>query len=154
MLQQFGAVVLAFINILCSAPNAQPTSAFDWPQTWDKALPRSDTTDVYAVVSVAASSAEFRKVHDAFFSTVDIGKFRISSIERIQHPAMLVAYQTKKMVLEKKLKATGGCNEKVAFHGTKADTVPLILQNGFLRDFNTTGRMVYGTVSEPPHYHR
>ncbi|KAM7019145.1 protein mono-ADP-ribosyltransferase PARP14-like [Tautogolabrus adspersus] len=66
----------------------------------------------------------------------------IISIERVQNPTLWQGYQLKKKHMEKKNKHTK--NERRLFHGTGADSIDLINQDGFNRSHAGKHAAMYG----------
>jgi Leucine-rich repeat (LRR) protein len=70
----------------------------------------------------------------------------VVSVERIQNMAMWQSYAVKRqgMIAREKLSSIGSQEKKWLFHGTSADTVPKIIQQGFNRGFAGKNAVVYG----------
>ncbi|XP_032262571.1 protein mono-ADP-ribosyltransferase PARP14 isoform X1 [Phoca vitulina] len=92
------------------------------------------------VVELQPGHAEYNTVASKFNQTCS--HFYIKKIERIQNLNLWNCYQTKKKTMDAKNGHKD--NEKQLFHGTDADSVPHVNQNGFNRSYAGKNAVAYG----------
>ncbi|XP_058411902.1 protein mono-ADP-ribosyltransferase PARP14-like isoform X1 [Diceros bicornis minor] len=92
------------------------------------------------VVELQPGDPEYNTVASKFNQTCS--NFTIEKIQRIENPDLWNSYQAKK----KPMDAKNGhvTNEKQLFHGTDADSVPHINQNGFNRNYSGKNAAAFG----------
>ncbi|XP_073253275.1 protein mono-ADP-ribosyltransferase PARP12-like [Porites lutea] len=105
------------------------------PSHWN---PIPDGED-YLCVKLDITSDEYKRVEKKFQETMDFSP-KIIKIERVQNPDLWTFYTQKRNRMAKK--AGKDPEERQLFHGTKADTVEAICQQGF--DWRVCGK--HGTV--------
>lgn len=71
-------------------------------------------------------STEWYNVYNVFVRTCN--NKTITRIERVQNKALWTWFYLKKQFMSKK---TGGCNERLLFHGSKTNAYDIILRDGF-----------------------
>merc|ERR1711988_1748424 len=81
-----------------------------------------------------------------FHLTMNRSTYEITKIERIQNLSLWQSFAVKRIQIINRDETDGGHRlEKVwAFHGSDADTVPKISQQGFNRSFCGKNAVVYG----------
>lgn len=92
------------------------------------------------IVNLPSSHPEYIHVASQFNKTCST--FIIEKIERIQNLDLWNSYQTKKKIMD--AKNSNIINEKQLFHGTDADSVPLVNINGFNRSYAGKNAVIYG----------
>ncbi|XP_049733945.1 protein mono-ADP-ribosyltransferase PARP14 [Elephas maximus indicus] len=92
------------------------------------------------LVELQPSHAEYDTVAREFHQTCS--NFKIVKIERVQNPDLWNCYQAKKKTMDAKNSQIN--NEKLLFHGTDADSVPHVNQNGFNRSYAGKNAVAYG----------
>ena len=81
---------------------------------------------------------EHKKISDSFLQTAN--NLTILKIERIQNPSLFKLYALKKQGMDEQ----DGSNEKFLYHGTSAQNVSDINQNGLNRSYNPVhGEILY-----------
>ena len=68
-----------------------------------------------------------------------LDELRLRALYAVRAADRFDMYAVQKKTMRKR---AGDANEQWMWHGTEASRIPLILSNGFLRDFNERG--VYG----------
>lgn len=139
------------------------TGALEAPQHWD---PVKDPTCVQSH-RLKTEDAEYKKVEAAFLSTLKDRNIKITKIERIQNLAMWQSYVVKRQTVciretdKKQSKQTKNPDDVKAqaakmksamhrferswlWHGTNAETLPKILQQGFNRSFCGKNATMFG----------
>jgi hypothetical protein len=71
-------------------------------------------------------------------SGTDLASHRLSAIYCVENPGFFREYQARRTTMLTRL-GLPRLNERWLWHGTDEKSIPLILANGFLRDFNTRG---------------
>uniref|UniRef100_H3AL20 Poly [ADP-ribose] polymerase n=1 Tax=Latimeria chalumnae TaxID=7897 RepID=H3AL20_LATCH len=109
---------------------------FPLPATWDNFGPMVN------MVELPVRSNEFNSVQRNFMRSA--ARHTIHKIERVQNAFLHYMYEVRKKALEKK-NGPGGANERIAFHGTSAESCKAICRNGFDRSYAATmyGHGVY-----------
>uniref|UniRef100_A0A8C3YUR0 Poly [ADP-ribose] polymerase n=1 Tax=Catagonus wagneri TaxID=51154 RepID=A0A8C3YUR0_9CETA len=92
------------------------------------------------VVELQPDHPEYKTVASKFNETCS--NFTIEKIARIQNPDLWRHYQTKKSNMDAKNGQI--INEKLLFHGTDVDSVPLVNGNGFNRSYAGKNATAYG----------
>ena len=123
------------------------TDALKPPPEWDP-MPKTNLAQRF---KVSRTSAEGKRIVDAFHKTTSRHRFTITKLERIQNTAQWQSYAVKRIQImgrngegdttavdESKLEIP------IAFHGSDEDTVPKIIQQGFNRSFCGKNAVVYG----------
>uniref|UniRef100_A0A8B9QS88 Poly [ADP-ribose] polymerase n=1 Tax=Anas platyrhynchos TaxID=8839 RepID=A0A8B9QS88_ANAPL len=105
------------------------------PETWD------DMQNLQVrVVELKPETKEYKEVAERFMKTSQ--HLKIEKIERIQNPCLWKTYQIKKHQMA--VKNTNGDNEKLLFHGTSKESLPLINGTGFNRSYAGMHAANYG----------
>ncbi|KAM6223949.1 protein mono-ADP-ribosyltransferase PARP14 [Rhynchocyon petersi] len=100
----------------------------------------SDTKQQSCAVELLPGNPEYNVVASKFNKTCS--NFTILKIERIQNPDLWNCYQAKKKTMDAKNSLT--VNEKILFHGTDANSVPHVNQNGFNRSYAGKNATAFG----------
>ena len=103
------------------------------PNYWDPQPKGADGKEIpLHIVRLDATkhSKEYKKVGDGFLQTAN--NHTILKIERIQNPSLFKQYAAKKQSMEEQ----NGSKERFLYHGTAADVVPNINQNGLNRSYS------------------
>ena len=80
----------------------------------------------------------FQEVLQMLGETTDLASLRLSAIYCVENPNFFREYQARRTSMLSRL-GLPRLNERWLWHGTDKDSIPPILANGFLRDFNTRG---------------
>ncbi|XP_071315572.1 protein mono-ADP-ribosyltransferase PARP14 isoform X2 [Trachinotus anak] len=109
---------------------------FNLPLYWDNMADGDD----FKVVALQSSSAEYRRVKEAFKRTV---AKTVMKIERLQNIHLRRAYEVqKKRISDKNLQNDAG--EKLLYHGTTQDNCDSIMKTGFNRSFAGQNATAFG----------
>jgi len=98
-------------------------SSVDYPHYWQ---PQNSPFQSFDVIK---GSDEWIGIHTRF--NVSLPGSNISRIERIQNKNLWLWYHLKKKELDVKNNLSKGANEKMAFHGSRANAYDIILKDGF-----------------------
>ncbi|KAL4232309.1 Poly (ADP-ribose) polymerase [Mactra antiquata] len=109
------------------------------PNTWKPMA----TTDTLLMVTLTPGSAEYQMVLTDFQRT--LGRVpTIAKIERVQNKIMYTQYVTKRSQFDKSVPNY----ERVLWHGTAQNNIPIINLNGFNRSYSNSGlKGVYFAVN-------
>jgi len=120
------------------------------PPNWDKIV---DPSVVQKSAPLDSKSREYREVVESFLSTLPKNT-KVVSVRRIQNMAMWQSYLVKrKTVIDRDKSLAGGATESRAlsrferrwlWHGTNADSMEKIIQQGFNRSFCGKNATMYG----------
>ena len=109
----------------------------DLPSNWEP-MPKDNSGLEAKVhcVPLQHTSQEFQNVRNKFFATSGghIHSGNVTQIYRIQNPQLYKSYLAKKESMQKTA-GQGSVNELELFHGTNANSVTEINENGFNRSF-------------------
>ena len=117
------------------------------PSHWDK------VRDALVAERITLPNGEEKDAAvKAFKESLQGSGVKIVSVERVQNMAMYQSYAVKRQGMIMRDKSKGdrsiGDKEKVwLFHGTAADTVPKIIQQGFSRSFAGKNATMYVTTA-------
>jgi hypothetical protein len=98
-------------------------SAVEYPHYWQ---PQSSPFQSFDVIK---GSDEWNQIHSKFIHSLP--GTNVSRIERIQNKTLWLWYYLKKKELDVKNSSSKGSNEKMAFHGSRANAYDIILKDGF-----------------------
>jgi len=98
-------------------------SSVDYPHHWQ---PQNSPFQSFDVIK---GSDEWNVIHNRFIQSLPGN--HISRIERIQNKTLWLWYYLKKKELDMKNNLSKGANEKMAFHGSRANAYDIILKDGF-----------------------
>ena len=109
------------------------------PATWKNDTTRNDAQHI----SVASDSAEYKMVVGEFEKSLPKNQIRVKSVKRIENTVMWQSYAVKLAAMRgrdsvhdyQRVNNKGGIERAWLFHGTHADVVPKIAQQGFNRAF-------------------
>ncbi|NXM84284.1 PAR14 polymerase, partial [Oenanthe oenanthe] len=96
------------------------------PPTWDPM-----ENERVKIVELKPDSREYKDVQERFLQTCQ--SFKIEKIERVQNQYFWKNYQIKKCEMDKKNDNRN--NERLLFHGTSQESLPLINHHGFNRSY-------------------
>ena len=120
------------------------------PRHWSAASKNGKTTAVKKV-KLQQGSTEYDEVQESFLSTMGSRNVRIKSVERIENVILWQSYAAKKSAMILRAKNEGltkaqydKYEKKKMFHGTSADTIPKIAQQGFNRSFCGRNATAFG----------
>ncbi|XP_019855316.1 PREDICTED: uncharacterized protein LOC100631792 isoform X2 [Amphimedon queenslandica] len=114
------------------------------PDNWDPIpLDSQKKEKQFHLVTLPATSPEYKTAETAFNKTMT-GKYaKILSIQRLQNPALYKQYAIRKKEMEIH-NPKGHQNERLLWHGTSPDTLDKINTRGFDRNFAGKHATVYG----------
>jgi poly [ADP-ribose] polymerase 7/11/12/13 len=98
-------------------------TSVDYPNYWQ---PQNSPFQSFDVIK---GSEEWNGINYRF--TLSLPGNHISRIERIQNKTLWLWYYLKKKELDVKNNLSKGANEKMAFHGSRANAYDIILKDGF-----------------------
>ncbi|XP_025761287.1 poly [ADP-ribose] polymerase 14 isoform X2 [Oreochromis niloticus] len=110
---------------------------FTHPLYWD----RMAANESVKAVTLESSSAEYRRVKEAFKRTV---AKTVMKIERLQNVHLRRTYEAQKKHISDKNAREGGAGEKLLYHGTTWENCHSIVKTGFNRSFTGQNATVYG----------
>ena len=123
------------------------TDALKPPPEWDP-MPKTNLAQCF---KVSMTSAEGKRIVDAFHKTTSRHRCTITKLERIQNVAQWQSYAVKRIqIMHRNGEGdTTAMDESlleipIAFHGSDQDTVPKIIQQGFNRSFCGKNAVRYG----------
>ena len=101
------------------------------PDYWDPQPKTNGKEDPLHIVQLDPTkhNTEYKNISDSFKKTANT--HTILKIERIQNPPLFKLYATKKLSMDEQ----DGSNEKFLYHGTTANNVSEINQNGLNRSY-------------------
>ncbi|NXB45478.1 PAR14 polymerase, partial [Leucopsar rothschildi] len=105
------------------------------PPTWDPM-----ENERVKIVELKPDSKEYKDVQERFLQTCQ--SFKIEKIERVQNQYFWKNYQIKKCEMDKKNGDRN--NERLLFHGTSEESLPLINNHGFNRSYAGMHAAHYG----------
>jgi poly [ADP-ribose] polymerase 10/14/15 len=123
-------------------PRAAPLASLI-PTYWKQGVP----SEGKFLFQLHSTETQYKRAEAAFFQSAQSWR-KVAAIYLVQHPSKWQAYSSKRRILDQDLRAKGlvhGANEKETFHGTRASSVPVILDQGFIREYNTVSAYGRGT---------
>jgi len=135
-LDQLGSAVFASSRADEGVSNQLGSAIFEtlhYPSHWTK---NADSSS-YVLIQLQRNSKEFKTVSTHFEISCKASKYRITSIERVQNIKLHAEYQLYRSQLLKEL-GQDRMNERKLFHGTSANAVAGICEDGF--DWRVCGK--------------
>nr|XP_006012199.1 PREDICTED: poly [ADP-ribose] polymerase 14-like [Latimeria chalumnae] len=117
-------------------------AADEIPDTWtdfDK-----DATETCSVVLLDSQTSEYMEVLNEFLQTMGNHKAatQVLEIKRIENPSLWRLYVARRKEMNRK--RPNQQNERILYHGTKAEVCDVINADGFNRSYSGANAIVYG----------
>uniref|UniRef100_H3A6R6 Poly [ADP-ribose] polymerase n=1 Tax=Latimeria chalumnae TaxID=7897 RepID=H3A6R6_LATCH len=110
------------------------------PDTWtdfDK-----DATETCSVVLLDSQTSEYMEVLNEFLQTIPSKSMILQKIKRIENPSLWRLYVARRKEMNRK--RPNQQNERILYHGTKAEVCDVINADGFNRSYSGANAIVYG----------